>query len=350
MQIPCGTINDSYGKDMAIVRTRLQWILLLGFLVLVFVFPMFPFSSDYVIRVINNILITVILVHGLNLLMGYAGQVSLGQGAFMAVGAYTTALLGHKFGVPFWLALPASALSAGLVGIVFGAPSLRIKGVYLALATIAAQFIVLWVVRYVSAFGGVTGVPSPPATIGSVVITTQKGNYYLIAILTVIMTFFATNIARSRVGRAFVAIRDNDLAAEVMGISLYRYKLLAFFIGCLYAGVAGSLWANLVGHVQNEQFPLLNSIWYTGIIMVGGMGYTLGAIIGSFLLLGVQELVTLYGPMLSNLPGVGGQGYAGFSQFLMALIIMVFIIFEPRGLAHRWQIFKTSYRLHPFSY
>lgn len=242
-----------------------------------------------------------------------------------------------------------SGLTAGLVGIVFGAPSLRIKGVYLALATIAAQFIILWVVRYVPAFGGVTGVASPPATIGSIVINSQKSNYYLIIIVAIIMTYFAKNIARSRVGRAFVAIRDNDLAAEVMGISLYRYKLTAFFIGCLFAGVAGALWANLVGHVQNEQFPLLNSIWYTGIIMIGGMGYTLGAIIGTFLLLGVQEIVTLYGPMFSNLPGVGGQGYAGFSQFLLAVIIMFFIIFEPRGLAHRWQIFKTSYRLHPFS-
>lgn len=350
MQIPCGTINDSYEKDMAIVRTRLQWILLLAFLVLVFVFPLFPFSSDYLLRVINNISLTIVLILGLNLLMGYAGQVSLGQGGFMAVGAYTTALLGTKFGLSFWLALPASALSAGLVGIIFGAPSLRIKGVYLALATIAAQFIILWVVRYVPAFGGVSGVASPPATIGSMVINSQKSNYYLIVIVVIIMTYFAKNIARSRIGRAFVAIRDNDLAAEVMGISLYRYKLTAFFIGCLFAGVAGALWANLVGHVQNEQFPLLNSIWYTGIIMVGGMGYTLGAIIGTFLLLGVQEIVSLYGPMLSGLPGVGGQGYAGFSQFLMALIIMVFIIFEPRGLAHRWQIFKTSYRLHPFSY
>ncbi|MBI4329931.1 MAG: branched-chain amino acid ABC transporter permease [Chloroflexi bacterium] len=350
MHIPCGTINDSYEKDMAIIRTRLQWILLLAFLALIFVFPLFPFSSDYLLRVINNIVITVILIHGLNLLMGYAGQVSLGQGAFMAVGAYTTALLGNRFGVPFWLALPASALSAGLVGIIFGAPSLRIKGVYLALATIAAQFIVLWVARYVPAFGGVTGVASPPATIGSVVINSQTSNYYLIVTVAIIMTYFAKNIARSRVGRAFVAIRDNDLAAEVMGISLYRYKLTAFFIGCLFAGIAGALWANLVGHVQSEQFPLLNSIWYTGIIMIGGMGYTLGAIIGTFLLLGVQEIVTLYGPALSNLPGVGGQGYAGFSQFLMALVIMLFIIFEPRGLAHRWQIFKTSYRLHPFSY
>ncbi len=350
MQIPCGTINDSYEKDMAIVRTRLQWVMLLAFLALVFVFPLFPFASDYLLRVINNIIIAVILIHGLNLLMGYAGQVSLGQGAFMAVGAYTTALLGTKFGVSFWLALPASALTAGLVGMVFGAPSLRIKGVYLALATIAAQFIVLWVVRYVPAFGGVTGVAAPHASLGGIVFDTQKSNYYLIAAVAVIMTYLAKNIARSRVGRAFVAIRDNDLAAEVMGISLYRYKLLAFFIGCLFAGVAGALWANLVGHVQNEQFPLLNSIWYTGMIMVGGMGYTLGAIIGTFLLLGVQEIVTLYGPLLSNLPGVGGQGYAGFSQFLMALIVMLFIIFEPRGIAHRWQIFKTSYRLHPFSY
>lgn len=350
MQLPSGTINDSYQKDMAIVRTRLQWIMILAFLALLFVFPLFPFSNDYLIRVINNIVITIILIYGLNLLMGYAGQVSLGQGAFMAVGAYTTALLGNKFGVPFWLALPASALTAGLVGVIFGAPSLRIKGVYLALATIAAQFIILWVVRYFSFFGGVTGVDSPPATIGSIVINTQKSNYYLIIVTAIIMTFFAKNLARSRIGRAFVAIRDNDLAAEVMGISIYRTKLTAFFIGCLFAGVAGALWANLVGHVQDEMFPLLNSIWYTGIIMIGGMGFTLGPIIGSFLLLGVQELVTLYGPMLSALPLVGGQGYAGFSQFLMALIIMIFIIMEPRGLSHRWQIFKTAYRLHPFSH
>ncbi|MDZ4245893.1 MAG: branched-chain amino acid ABC transporter permease [Dehalococcoidia bacterium] len=255
MQLPSGTINDSYEKDMAIIRTRWQWVMFIGFVVLIFVFPAFPFVSNYLLRIINNIVIAMILVLGLNILMGYAGQVSLGQGAFMAVGAYTVALLGHKLGVPFWLSLPAAGLSAGIVGVIFGAPSLRVKGVYLALATIAAQFIILWIVRHVHAFGGVSGVPNPPAAIGTFTINSQLSNYYLIIVVAIIMTFAAKNIARSKIGRAFVAIRDNDLAAEVMGISLFRYKLLAFFIGCFFAGIAGGLWANLIGHVQDEQFP-----------------------------------------------------------------------------------------------
>jgi branched-chain amino acid transport system permease protein len=165
------------------------------------------------------------------------------------------------------------------------------------------------------------------------------------------MTYGARNMVRTRVGRAFVAIRDNDLAAEVMGIELYRYKLLAFFISCFYAGIAGSLWAHWIQMVHPEQFTLLHALNYIGMLIVGGGGSIPGVFFGVIFLRLLDEGVMFAAPILASLfPWIGIAPAASMSVSVFGIILIIFLIYEPRGLAHRWEIFKSSYRLYPFSH
>jgi branched-chain amino acid transport system permease protein len=347
--LPTGTYNTNYEVDMAIVRTRLQWGLLITLFLLLGVFPMF--ASPYLLNFVILVAITIITVEGLNILTGYAGQISLGHAAFMAVGAYTSAIATQRLGIPFIIALPLAGIVTGIIGLIFGLPALRVKGFYLALSTLGAQFIIIYVIEHVAITGGTDGMHCPPASIGPLVFDTRQSFYYLAITITILMTFFAKNIARTRVGRAFVAIRDNDLAAEVMGIDVFYYKLLAFIIGCFFAGVAGSLWAHYFTAIHTEQFPMMNSIWYLGMLVIGGMGSAVGPIFGVIFFRGLEELITIGAPVLANIfPMIGGNIFAALGSIVFGLILMLFLIFEPRGLSHRWGVFKSSYRLWPFSY
>ena len=194
-----------------------------------------------------------------------------------------------------------------------------------------------------------TGIPR--AEIFGITFRTGQSLFYLIFIIAAAVIFFAKNLARTRVGRAFVAIRDNDLAAEVMGINLFRYKLLAFFIGCFLAGIAGSLTAHWIGYVSTEHFSIADSILYVGMIIIGGAGSTLGPILGVVFIRLLQQGVTYVSPWLeSTIPGLQSGFTSGLGPMLFGLAIILFLILEPRGLAHRWALFKASYRLWPFSY
>lgn len=348
---PCGTYDESYAQDMAIVRTRWQWIMMIGFLIILFTLP--TWLPGQWLNLVNLIGISLIAVLGLNILTGYCGQISLGQAAFMAVGAYTSGVLTAKLGWPFWAALPCAALMSGLVGIIFGLPSLRVKGFYLAMATLAAQFIIPAII--INPLEGLTGgthslvVPAP--RVGDMAVTTVQGMFFIIMPITVLMTFFAKNIVRTGVGRAFIAIRDNDLAAEVMGINVFGYKLLAFFICSIYAGVAGALWAHWMRAINPDHFTFMDSIWYAGMMIVGGMGSITGAIFGTVFLRVLDELTKIMGMQLSTIFITWASFIQGaLGPIVYGLVIVLFIIFEPRGLAHRWEIFKASYRLRPFAY
>ena len=347
MDLPCGTFSQNYAQDIAIFRTKSHWVILFAFLIFLFTCPLF--FSDRILTIMTIIGITIISVHGLNLLTGYCGQISIGHAGFMAVGAYTSAILCAKLGWSFWAALPCAALAAGIVGLIFGLPSLKIKGFYLIMATIAAQFIIVWVIlQLYSITGGADGLSVPRPKIGDFVFRSKSSYFYLVMIITCLATLLAHNITRTRVGRAFVAIRDNDLAAEVMGINLWIYKLMAFFIGCVYAGVAGSLVVHYVAFASLDQFPFINSVWYLGMLIVGGMGSTMGAIFGAISLKLLDELVIIVGPILSTV--VAAQAAASLSLIMRGLVIIIFLIFEPRGLAHRWEIIKAYFKLWPFSY
>jgi branched-chain amino acid transport system permease protein len=344
-----GRFHENYGQDMAIFHTKLHWGVLFVFLIFLFVCPLF--LSDRVLTIMTMTGIAIISVHGLNILTGYCGQISLGHAGFMAVGAYTSAILTAKFGCPFWIALPAAALAAGIAGLIVGLPSLKIKGFYLIMATIAAHFIIIWIILHLyDLTSGADGFAVPRPRIAGIEFTSKSSYFYLVLIIVCIATYAAYNIARTRAGRAFVAIRDNDLAAEVMGISLWSYKLQAFFIGCVYAGVAGALLIHYYAWASTELFPFIDSVWYLGMLIVGGMGSTAGAIFGAISLRLLDELVTSIGPAIASIfPAIAAQAAASLGLISRGLIIIIFLIFEPRGLVHRWEIIKAYFKLWPFS-
>ena len=342
-----GSFHENYGQDMAIFRTKRHWGLLIVFLIFLLICPLF--LSDRMLTIMTMIGIAVISVHGLNILTGYCGQISIGHVGFMAVGAYTSAILTAKLGWSFWPALPCAALAAGIAGLIFGLPSLKIKGFYLIMATIAAHFIIIWfILQLYHVTGGPDGMAVPKPRIGSFVFSSKASYFYLVMTVVCLATLFAINVVRTRAGRAFVAIRDNDLAAEVMGISLWSYKLQAFFIGCVYAGVAGALLVHYYAFASVDQFPFMDSVWFLGMLIVGGMGSTTGAILGAVSLKLLDELVTIVGPILSAV--VAAQAAAALALISRGLIIIFFLIFEPRGLAHRWGMTKAYFRLWPFSH
>lgn len=346
---PCGVFDKSYALDMAIIRTWQHWAILISALLLLYLFPLF--GSYYLVSFINLLSISIIVVLGLQIVSGFCGQISFGQAAFMAVGAYTSAILTIRYGVSFWLALPLSGIMAGAVGIIGGAPSLRIKGMYLAMATIAIHFVVIWLILHMQITGSFKGLYPQPPSIGGFEFDTDERMFYIIVTVMMIMTYGARNLMRSKVGRAFVAIRDNDLAGEVMGVNLYYYKLLAFFISCFYAGVAGSLWAHLITVVNAEQFTLLHALEYVGMLIIGGMGSVPGVFFGVLFIRILNELVMFASPALAKaVPWLGSSPAASLGLIAFGLAMAVFLVFEPRGLAHRWEIFKSSYRLYPFAH
>jgi len=334
---------------MAIFRTKTHWVLLAALLVILFTAPLY--WGNYWLGVANLICITIIAATGLNILTGYCGQLSIGHAGFIAVGAYTSAVLTNRLELPFLVGLICAGLVAGLVGMIFGIPSLRVKGFYLAISTIAAQFIIIWVINHwTSLTGGFNGMSVPPASIGGLIFVSQTSQFYLILAITIIVIFAAKNLARTRVGRAFVAVRDRDLAAEVMGINLFRYKLIAFFIGCFLAGIAGSLLAHWIGFMNAENFTLMDSVLYIGMIIIGGLGTATGPIFGVIFIRMLQQGITFIAPVLENTFALPAGFTTGIGPMVFGLAIILFLILEPRGLAHRWQLFKAAYRLWPFSY
>ncbi|MBI4303648.1 MAG: branched-chain amino acid ABC transporter permease [Chloroflexi bacterium] len=348
--LPSGVRNFSYAQDMAIMRTRTHWGFFIALLVLVSTAPLY--LSGYWLGVANLIGITLIAVIGLNILIGYCGQLSIGHAGFMAVGAYTSAILTNRLELPFLVGLISAGLLAGFVGLIFGIPSVRVKGFYLAISTIAAQFIIIWVINHWSVTGGFVGLKVPYASIGGFVFKSEASQYYLIIGIVAICVFLAKNLSRTRVGRAFIAVRDNDLAAEVMGINLFYYKLLAFFIGCFLAGISGSLLAHWTGFMNAEYFSLSESILYIGMLIIGGLGTAVGPIFGVVIIRLLQQILSVQiVPFLeTNFTGLPAGFATGVTPMVFGLAIILFLVLEPRGLAHRWNLFKSAYRLWPFSY
>jgi len=309
---------------------------------------LFPFmASDYWLYLACLVSINVAGATGLNILTGYTGLVSLGQAAFMGLGAYTVAIVQARWGTPVLFNLLAGGLVAMLGGIVVGLPSLRVKGLYLAIATIAASFIAHFLFANLRLTGGTAGLTLQPATVFGVALDTSFRLYWVIVPVTLLMLLGAANLFRTRIGRAFIAIRDRDISAEVLGIPLLRYKLLSFGLSSFYAGVAGGLWAYFFRVVTPESFPLLMSIFFLAAIIVGGMGSILGGILGAVFMTMVPELLKL---IVDLLPG--GSELAVFLSpvrtMVFGLLIIVFLVFEPQGLAQMWRRLRRFFHLWPF--
>ena len=348
---PAGVFATTFPKDQALVRTRPQAVCLALFIALLFALP---FLADIrAVAVMTSMLITGIVVIGLQINTGIAGQVNLGQAAFMGVGAYTTALLASKLSLPFWLALPLGGAAAALFGLIFGLTAVRIKGFYLALTTIAAQILFHFLVLNLpsSWLGGANGITLEPASLFGLSFDTDRSIYYLCLVVACVMVAGAYGVIRSRHGRAFYAVRDDDVASGLMGIDVVRTKAMAFLLGAFYAGVGGGLWAYYVRFVAIDQFTLIHSIWFIAMIIVGGMGSVTGALIGVFVIRLSQELITSIGPsLIERYPFFSGEIVFAAMNIFLGGMIAGFLILEPRGLMHRWNTLKRAYRLWPYPY
>jgi branched-chain amino acid transport system permease protein len=350
----CGVYRTTYAEDAVLFPLPADRI---GTIVLAAAAVILPvFLGTYWLRgILIPFLVFSVAALGLNFLTGYAGQLSLGQSAFMAVGAYAGVILYGRYAVPLPLALLGAGLIAAAVGAVAGTPSLRIKGFYLAVATLAAQFLITWTIQHVRWIsGGVYAtINTPTVRIGGLVLDTALRQYYLALAVAALLTVFGMNVARSRIGRAWMAIRERDIAAEIIGIRLLSYKVLAFVMSAFYAGVAGALvvfcW---YGSANIEEFDLVGSVRILGMIVIGG----LGSILGSFLGAGFVTLLPILVSVTVHQISVAGAG-AGANSLVSSLedlifggAIVLFLVLEPLGLARLWKTIKDYLRLWPFPY
>lgn len=349
-KLPSGVFAETYAEDKALVRTPKQWASL-ALLVLFLAMGPILLGSHYV-GIANGMLITAVAVMGLQITLGYAGQINLGQAALMGVGAFAAGVVAIR-GAPFWIAIPVAGAAASAFGFIFGLSAVRVKGFYLALTTIAAQFIFNFVVLSLptSWLGGPNGLQVPPIEILGLRVTDETALYYFNLAIAIVMFHGAIGIVRSRFGRAFVAVRDDDVVASMIGINVAATKGMAFLVGAFYAGIAGGLWAYYIRFISVDQFTLFNSIWFIGMMIVGGLGSIVGGLIGVFVVRGLQELITILGPqVLALFPTIGGSVIFASMNIVLGFLIAVFIIKEPKGLMYRWEILKNMFRTWPFRY
>ncbi len=348
---PCGIFDRNYFQAKELFKTPLRKGLL-GLLIGGMYF--LPFLvGDYGISILTVICAFAIGMLGLQIITGYCGQISIGHAAFMGVGMYTVGILQRHFGLSFWVCLPLAGLVPMFIGMIFGVPALRMKGLYLAFATLAAHFVIVYVIsNWRSVTNGTDGMwMKRPGSLLGIDFQADRNYYLLVLTITILMTYLAVNLARTKLGRSFVAVRDNDIAAEVMGINIAHTKILAFGIGCFFAGIAGALGGAYYEYVNVEWFGLDDSIWFLGFLVVGGFGSIFGAIAGASVWKIMDECSTYITPLADTfLGGAAFYASAAFSLIFYSLIIVIFLVFEPRGIAHRWEMIKRSYRLHPFPY
>ena len=299
---------------------------------------------DYYVSQLVFIWIYAIAAIGLMILVGFTGQVSLGHAAFLAMGAYTEAYL-QQHGWPFALSLTFSALVAGITGIIVGLPALRVKGMYLAIATLAFGFIVEeGIARAESITGGNAGKAIGSLEVFGLPIDSEQRFYYLSLFVLALVVVGVMNLMRSPTGRAFVAIRDSEISAQSMGINLARYKTIAFALSAAVAGIAGALYAHKLRYLSPDQFTFLQSIELLIILVIGGVGSIYGAIFGAAFWIAVQQFIVLAKDWLP--PAIAQQ--TGLQPTVFGLILVAFVLFEPMGLYGRWLKIRTFFQLFPF--
>jgi branched-chain amino acid transport system permease protein len=339
------------------VRLFSSGVTLFWFLILILFLAAFPFLfKNYYVYVANYVAINVLVAIGLNLLVGYTGQISLGHAGFFAIGAYGTLILMAKLHIPFLVSLPVAGLISALFGFVLGFPALRLEGPYLSIATLGFGLTITRVIGRVEFFGGRQGLHAPELTIGPWHLNTDRDFYYLLITLTILLTLAARNLIKTKVGRAFIAIRDADVAAETMGVNLMGYKTLAFAVSAFYTGIAGGLYAFVLRFIEPELFSLLMSILFLAMVVVGGLGSIFGAIAGACLLswldLELRNILSI--PYLGEWLTALSKSYFSITgvsniQFILYGLIMVLImLFEPLGIYGFWIRTKIYWKTWPF--
>jgi len=340
----------SYAQDERIFRTRFKRMCLAGFFALVALSPLVLNDGHYFI--VNLVLAYLIAALGLNLLMGVTGLLSLGQAAFVGVGAYTGALLVAELSFPLALAIPCAGLTAAAAGVVVGIPSLRIKGFYLMVATLAFQFVIDYlIVHWESLTRGIRGIELPTPVFLGLRLASQTRFFFFVFLVASLMTWGARNLLRSKIGRAFVAIRDNDVSAEIIGIPVFRYKILSFAIASFYAGVAGAIFSAMQRAAMPQDYSFMHSIMFLAMVLIGGAGSVLGTIFGTIFVALVPFVLDFIVSWLAIVYDPNVTIYLGpVKDLTFGLLIVLFIIFEPVGLVGVWVRFREYFRIWPLPY
>jgi len=343
-----GDFKTSYAEDIALFQTTFIKVCIGIFVIFLIGFVLI--ADKYTIYIINLCAIATIGSLGLNLLTGFTGQISVGHAGFLAIGAYSSAIL-TKCGLPFLVALPLAGLISTIAGLLVGIPSLKLKGLYLAITTFAFGFIVEHLANsWVSLTNGAQGMVVIPANIFGANLDTDKSFFFLVFPLTAFAIVFARNLVRSKPGRAWIAVRDRDIAAETVGIDLFWYKLSSFAVSSFYAGIAGSLMAHYMQYIGPTHFELLVSIQYLAMIIIGGLGSIIGSIFGAIFMTILPEVLKLLPDLLRKSYPLVVERFADINLILYGLIIMLFVIIEPKGLNGIWNNIKVYWRMWPYSY
>ena len=341
-----GVFHETHVSQERLWSTPTMRAWMVVFVLALFSMPLW--ASSYVMAMACIVGIHVVATLGLNITTGNAGLISLSHGAFLGVGCYVVAWLA-KAGMPFYLTIPLAGLATAMLGIVVGLPSLRVKGIYLAIATLAAHFILTFIFReWESVTGGIPGTTIPRAELLGYQFATDQTKFYLIFVCAFLLAIAAKNLARTYIGRSFVAVRDRDISAEILGVNLLKTKLLAFAVGAFYAGVAGGLLGYFYGAITPEYFSLTLSVFYLAAVIVGGLGTVLGSVLGALFMTFVPEVLRLAANASTQiLPGIAGL-LLPMQQVVFGLLIIGFLIFEPHGLAAIWGRVRRYFHLWPF--
>jgi len=334
---------------MALIGSKQQWIAWVIFLFALMVLPQVLSRTGNLnwLAFINFSLITIIAVLGLNVITGMSGQISLGHSAFIMVGGYCVAIFTVQANWNFWLALLAAVLITGIIGLLVAIPAIRLKGFYVAVVTLAFFFIAQYIIKNLDIAGsihGIFGVPYP--TIGSLKLNTDVEWYYLLFIFTALSILASANLTRSRFGRAFLALRDNSTATSSLGINVPLNKMWAFFIGSLFAGLSGGLLTSYVSVVRLDQFTIWDSIWYVGMIIIGGAGSTAGTVMGVIFLRLISQILHVIST--SGLVPLSSNTSVALTYALYGVAIILFISFQSNGLIAVWHKIRINYKRWPF--
>jgi len=297
-----------------------------GWIVILALFFIPLATNRYVQYSINLTLVYMVLALGLNLLFGYTGQFAFANAAFFGIGAYACSLLTVRLGIPFWFSLPLGGIAAMFIGCIISVPALRLARFYLAIMTMALGEAIQWVlIHWDRVTFGPSGFQIPPPSIGGLLLSSDRSVYYVNLLVTLFIFWMARNILGSRIGRAFVAIRDSEVAAQCMAIPLTRYKILAYAISSFYAGIAGGLYAITVGYLTPENFGIIQVTLHFCMVMVGGLGSMIGSVAGALVLTSLPEIL---------------RDYQAYQEIIYGFILLFILIFMPRGISGALKRFR----------
>jgi branched-chain amino acid transport system permease protein len=352
-QIPAGEFKTSYAADTTIFPTVTSRNVAILSVALVCCAPLV--FDRYILNLMIQIGYLGIAALGLNILVGFTGQISIGHAAFFGFGAFASAYVNNSYNVPVFFSIPIAGAMTAAVGLVFGLPAARLKGLYLAIATLAAQYILQdFFIRAEWFTGGSHGNIANSFSLFGYAFDSDARYFYVVLAYVIVCYLLATNLMRTRDGRALVAVRDHYLSAEMMGINLTKYRTLSFGVAAFFAGIGGALYAHYLQVVSIEEFTILFSIQFLGMIIIGGLGSIMGTLMGTAFMVLLPEAMqwlasSLSGSVIDQTLKIGNN-ISYLREIAIGAVIVLFLMFEPDGLAHRWKQIKAYWKLYPFSH